>query len=284
MVESEAIWAGAMLLPEATAENVHKERDWLLPMFSDEAGKLRLVIQAFVIESLGRRILIDTCVGNDKACRPLPEWNNQQGPFLRDLANLGYPPEAIDQVVCTHLHMDHVGWNTTLQNGRWVPTFPKAQYVIGGTEWEFFSAQHEDFFKVAVDDSVRPVLAEGQALLVNDKHRLTDEVWLEAAPGHTPGQFAVRISSKGQEAVITGDLMHHPIQCRYPEWEDNYDVDRATARKTRREFCERYADTDVLVLGTHFASSCAGKIISKDGSFGFVLVGAGVGSSRTNQI
>ncbi len=271
VVESEAAWDGTMLLPNATAENVYKERDWLLPMFSDGTGKLKIVIQSFVIESLGQRILVDTCVGNNKV-RPLPEWNNLQGSFLRDLSNIGYPRESIDQVVCTHLHLDHVGWNTTLRNGKWVPTFPNAKYVIGGTEWDFFSSQKDDFFNVPVEDSVRPVFAHGQAQLVNDEHRITDEVWLEPAPGHTPGQFAVRVSSNGQGAVITGDLMHHPIQCRYPEWDDIIDFDRVTAKKTRRAFCERYADTDVLVFGSHFASSCAGKVIRKYGSFGFELV------------
>src|SRR5207249_10831170 len=126
-------------------------------------------------------------------------------------------------VLCTHLHVDHVGWNTMLREGRWVPTFPNATYLIGGTEWDFFSTAEEPFLKGPVDDSVRPVVAAGMSQLVDDAHRLTDEVWLESAPGHTPGHFSVRISSRGEEAVITGDLMHHPILCRYPEWDNKFD-------------------------------------------------------------
>jgi glyoxylase-like metal-dependent hydrolase (beta-lactamase superfamily II) len=270
VIESEVAWDGTMLLPNATVEGVKKEQDWLYPSFSDEVGRLKLSIHALVLESMGKRIVIDTCIGNDKV-RSNPEWNKLQLPFLQDLQKAGYSRESIDNVVCTHLHIDHVGWNTMLKNDKWVATFPNARYLIGGTEWDFFSRQEDDFFKPPVDDSVRPLFEEGRADLVDDKRKITDEVWLESTPGHTPGHFAVRISSKGQDAVITGDLMHHPIQCRYPEWDDNFDVDLPQAKKTRRAFCERYADTGILVLGTHFATPSAGKIVKKDDSFRFVL-------------
>jgi glyoxylase-like metal-dependent hydrolase (beta-lactamase superfamily II) len=227
-------------------------------------------IQALIIESLGKKIIVDTCIGNDKV-RSNPEWNKLQLPFLDDLKKAGYPRESIDRVVCTHLHVDHVGWNTMRKNDKWVATFPNAKYLIGGTEWDFFSRTEDPFLKDPVDDSIRPVMAEGMTELVDAKYKITDEVWLESTPGHTPGHFAVRISSKGQDAVITGDLMHHPIQCRYPEWDDNFDTDGPMAKRTRREFCERYSDSKTLVLGTHFATPSAGKIVKKDDSFRFVL-------------
>jgi glyoxylase-like metal-dependent hydrolase (beta-lactamase superfamily II) len=270
VIESEAPWDGTLLLPEATAANVRKERDWLYPTFTDDAGLLRMSIHAFVIESRGKRIVVDTCIGNDKE-RPIPEWNRQQWPFLANLEQAGYPRESVDLVLCTHLHVDHVGWNTMLRGGRWVPTFPNATYLIGGTEWDFFSTAEEPFLKGPVDDSVRPVVAAGMSQLVDDAHRLTDEVWLESTPGHTPGHFSVRISSRGEEAVITGDLMHHPILCRYPEWDNKFDYDGARAKKTRRAFCERYADSGVLVLGTHFATPSAGRIRKQDDAYRFVL-------------
>jgi glyoxylase-like metal-dependent hydrolase (beta-lactamase superfamily II) len=269
IVESEGPWDGTFLLPNATGENVQKESEWLYPTFADEGGKLRMSIHSIVIESQGKRIIVDTCIGNDKV-RSNPAWNKLHLPYLEDLQKLGHSREAIDHVVCTHLHIDHVGWNTMLKNDKWVATFPNAKYLVGGTEWDFFSRSLDPFFKDPVDDSVRPVMAEGRVDLVDDKHRITDEVWLEATPGHTPGHFAVRISSKGQDAVITGDLMHHPIQCRYPEWDDLFDVDGPQAKKTRREFCERYADTNVAVIGTHFASPSVGKIIKKDDSFRYI--------------
>ena len=271
IVESEGPWDGTFILPDATRENVRKEADWLYPTFSDEGGKLRMSIHSIVIESQGKRIIVDTCIGNDKV-RSNPAWNKLQLPYLQDLQKLGHTREAINNVICTHLHIDHVGWNTMLKDGKWVATFPNARYLVGGTEWDFFSRSEDAFFKDPVDDSVRPVMAEGRVDLVDDKHRITDEVWLEATPGHTPGHFAVRISSKGQDAVITGDLMHHPIQCRYPEWDDNFDVDGPQAKKTRRAFCERYADTDIAVIGTHFAAPSVGKILKKDDSFRYVRV------------
>ena len=270
VIESEAPWDGTLLLPEATAANVRKERDWLHPTFIDDAGLLRMSIHAFVIESRGKRIVVDTCIGNDKE-RPIPEWNRQQWPFLANLEQAGYPRESVDLVLCTHLHVDHVGWNTMLRGGTWVPTFPNATYLIGGTEWDFFSTAEEPFLKGPVDDSVRPVVAAGMSQLVDDAHRLTDEVWLESTPGHTPGHFSVRISSRGEEAVITGDLMHHPILCRYPEWDNKFDYDGPRAKKTRRAFCERYADSGVLVLGTHFATPSAGRIRKQDDAYRFVL-------------
>ncbi len=133
VIESEAPWDGTLLLPEATAANVRKERDWLHPTFTDDAGLLRMSIHAFVIESRGKRIVVDTCIGNDKE-RPIPEWNRKQWPFLANLEQAGYPRESVDLVLCTHLHVDHVGWNTMLRGGTWVPTFPNATYLIGGTE------------------------------------------------------------------------------------------------------------------------------------------------------
>jgi len=270
VIESEGPWDGTLLLPEATAANVRKEGDWLHPTFTDDGGRLRMSIHAFVIESRGRRIVVDTCIGNDKE-RPIPEWNRQQWPFLANLERAGYARESVDLVLCTHLHVDHVGWNTMLREGRWVPTFPNATYLIGGTEWDFFSTAEEPFLKGPVDDSVRPVVAAGMSQLVDDAHRLTDEVWLESTPGHTPGHFSVRISSHGEEAVITGDLMHHPILCRYPEWDNKFDYDGPRAKKTRRAFCERYADSGVLVLGTHFATPSAGRIRKQDDAYRFVL-------------
>jgi len=269
VIESEGPWDGTILLPEATAENVAKERDWLHPTFTDDAGLLRLSIHSFVLESQGRRIVVDTCIGNDKE-RPIPEWSGQHWPYLANLAAAGYAPESIDCVLCTHLHVDHVGWNTTLRDGKWVPTFPNATYLVGGTEWDFFSRAEDPFLKGPVDDSVRPVMAEGRSHLVDETHRLTDEVWLESTPGHTPGHFSVRISSRGEEAVITGDCLHHPILIRYPEWDNRFDTDGARAKRTRREFCERYADSGVLVFGTHFATPSAGRIVRGGDSYRFV--------------
>lgn len=271
VVELEESWDGTMLLPNATPENLKKEADWLYPAFTDDSGKLKLSVHTLIVESQGTRILVDTCIGNDKVRNAFPQWTNLHLPYLERLDNAGSPRHSVDRVVCTHLHVDHVGWNTMLEKGKWVPTFPNAKYLIGGTEWDFFSRLEDEFHKGPVDDSVRPVMSDGLGQLVDSNHRITDEVWLEPTPGHTPGHFSVRISSAGENAVITGDMMHHPLQCRYPEWDDNYDNDGPLAKKTRRAFCERYADTGTLVFGTHFATPSAGKIVKHDDSFRFVI-------------
>ena len=267
-VESEGAWPGTWILPNGTAENLRKEAGWLAPNFIDEQGRCRMSIHALVIESQGKRIIVDTCIGNDKR-RSNPVWNQLSLPFLDDLKRAGHPREAIEFVVCTHLHVDHVGWNTMLNDGKWVPTFPNARYVIGGVEWDFWSKFDDADTRVLVDDSIRPVVDHGMAELVDSIYRITDEVRLEPTPGHTPGHHSVRISSNGHEAVITGDLVHHPVQFAYPEWKDNFDSDSAQAAKTRRAFVERYADRDVLVLGTHFGGPTCGKIVSKGSGFRF---------------
>jgi glyoxylase-like metal-dependent hydrolase (beta-lactamase superfamily II) len=271
IIESEAAWPGTWLLPDATPERIAKERqgkDWL-SVFTDEKGKLRMSIHALVIESKGKRIIVDTCIGNDKV-RSNPAWSKLQLPFMSDLKNAGYTPDQIDNVVCTHLHVDHVGWNTKMVDGKWVPTFDNAQYIIGGTEWDYWSTFDGADMRDPVEDSVRPVVDRGKAKMVESNHKITDEVWLEPTPGHTPGHHSVRISSKGQDAVITGDLMHHPVQCAYPEWDDGFDSDLPQAKKTRRAFCEKYADSNVIVFGTHFATPSCGKIQKSGDAFRFV--------------
>jgi glyoxylase-like metal-dependent hydrolase (beta-lactamase superfamily II) len=198
-----------------------------------------------------------------------PPWNMLQTSFLGDLENSGFPRDSITHVICTHLHVDHVGWNTMLVGERWVPTFPKARYLIGRKEWEHWSVATDKFTKDPIDDSVRPIVDAGLADQVEDTHRVIGEVWLEPTPGHTPGHFSVRISSSGQEAVITGDLMHHPVQCAHPDWNCGFDSNPDQARSTRRAFIERYADRPVLVFGTHFATPSAGHIVREGDGYRF---------------
>ncbi|MBK5104963.1 MAG: MBL fold metallo-hydrolase [Burkholderiales bacterium] len=248
------------MFPAATPELVQRHA-WLKPHFAHEDGRLFGSIHSFVIESGKRRIIVDTCVGNDKA-RAVQAWNMLQGPFLEQLAEAGFPPESIDTVLCTHLHVDHVGWNTRLVNGKWLPTFPNARYLFGRREWEHWSseaAQHRD--GDVMGDSVRPIVDAGLAELVDMNHVLTPEVRLEPTPGHTPGHVSVRISSQGEEAVITGDLMHHPLQCAEPDLANNFDVDADAARRTRRDFLARHSNKPVLVLGTHFAPPTGGWVV-----------------------
>jgi glyoxylase-like metal-dependent hydrolase (beta-lactamase superfamily II) len=265
IVEMEGPTRGDFLFADATPDGILSHA-WLRPDFAFDDGKLNICIQALVIESCGRRIVVDTCVGNDKV-RSNPMWNKLQGAFLSDMETAGFPVDSIDTVVCTHLHVDHVGWNTRWTGVGWVPTFTQARYLFGRTEWEHWSesteAEDDDVAeeRVVVEDSVRPVVDAGLVDLVESNHRLTDEVRLEPTPGHTPGHVSVRIRSRGEEAVITGDLIHHPIQCAEIDWASRFDVDPDQARQTRRAFLTRCAEEGTRVLGTHFATPTAGRVV-----------------------
>jgi len=269
LMEQEPIWPGTMVLQDATEDNVKREGEWLTPFCKD--NKFRLSIHALLVESEGRRILVDTCVGNDKIRPGFTEWNQMHLPFLDELAKHGVTRESVDTLICTHLHLDHVGWNTMLQNGKWVPTFPKARLVMVKREWEHWDKfEGQADFKNPIEDSVRPIMAAGLADLVDANHRITGEVVLESTPGHTPGHTSVRISSKGENAVITGDMIHHPIQVAHPEWVCEFDNDSPMANETRKAFVERYCDKPVSVIGTHFAGPTSGHIVREKGGFKFV--------------
>jgi glyoxylase-like metal-dependent hydrolase (beta-lactamase superfamily II) len=267
--EQQPVWKGTMITANATADAIKAEREWLGP-FIDDTGKILLSIHALLVESEGRRILVDTCVGNDKPRPNFKDFNMLHTPFLADLEKAGVPRDSIDTVLCTHLHLDHVGWNTMLVNGHWQVTFPKAKYMMCQREWEHWSKFDGAIdFKLPIEDSVRPVIDAGLAELVEPNRRLTGEVYLEPTPGHTPGHVSVRISSRGENAVITGDLMHHPIQVAHPDWVCDFDTDPAMASDTRKKFVERFCDQPVQVLGTHFAGPSSGHIVRSGGKFLF---------------
>jgi glyoxylase-like metal-dependent hydrolase (beta-lactamase superfamily II) len=263
----------AALYPASTPEAIERHRHWLEPRLLDPAtGLLVLGIHSYLIRSRNHTILVDACSGNDRPRPNKPRYHMKNWPFLENLARTGVAPEDVDFVLCTHLHVDHVGWNTRLVEGKWVPTFPNARYLFGRKEWEHWSSEHARHRDGDVmDDSVRPIIDAGLAELVDMHHVLTPEVRLEPTPGHTPGHVSVRISSRGEEAVITGDLMHHPLQCAEPDLANNFDVDAAAARRTRREFLARYSDTPVLVLGTHFAPPTGGWIVAAAQAWRFDL-------------
>jgi glyoxylase-like metal-dependent hydrolase (beta-lactamase superfamily II) len=267
VVEIEGPSPGTFLFEEATPEWLLRHA-WLQPAFLTEDGRTIGSIHCFVVQSEGRRIVVDTCVGNDKR-REVKNWHMRQGRFLEDLREAGFAREDVDTVLCTHLHVDHVGWNTMLEGRRWVPTFPKARYLFGRQEWAHWQGEPQGPDREVRNDSVRPVLQAGLADLVESDHRLTTEVFLEPTPGHTPGHVSVRIVSRGEEAVITGDLMHHPVQCAETSWASRFDVDPEQARRTRRAFLARYADRPVLVLGTHFAAPTGGRVVREGVAFRF---------------
>ncbi len=269
VIESE----GPLLSPfeifmDCTQAHLDANRDWLVPRHQDAAsGLLTITIQSFLIRQPGLTILVDCCGGNDKE-RARPHFHRQRRPWLDTLRAAGAEPEDVDIVLCTHLHVDHVGWNTRLENGRWVPTFPKARYLIAQREWDYWRnagpaalVRTGDF----ITDSVLPIFASGQADLIGDAHALGSGMSIEPAHGHTPGQMMLRIDGGGREALLTADLMHHPLQLRYPEWSTRFCVDPVQARQTRMNFCKEHAGSGRLVFPTHFASPTGGTI-ERDGN------------------
>ncbi len=249
-----------VILPDAKPENV-LGIEWLRPHFVDAEGRLITSIFSLLVESQDERIVIDTCLGNDKP-RAVPDWNERQGAFLDEIAAAGFPRQSVDYVACTHLHPDHVGWNTILRDGEWRPTFPNARYLFSERDWEWLDKAPVTPLGDYCGDSVRPIFAAGLADVVRPDHDITDEVRLVSMPGHSPGHCAVRISSRGEHAIVTGDLIHHPCQMARPGWCSPFDFDRQTALRTRERFLEDLSDAPVLVIGTHFATPTAGRIVS----------------------
>ena len=254
----------AGLTPELLAEN----RNWLQPAALDDNDVLQLCMQSYVVKTPHHTIMIDSCIGNDKPRKGRPAWNMKtDDTYMRGLAAAGFSVEDIDYVFCTHLHVDHVGWNTRLENGRWVPTFPKARYVFGKTEYDYWAEQNTKAANPVYLDSVLPVVEADRAEMVKDDHALGDHVRLLPTPGHTPGHVAVCFGKGSDEAVMSGDLMHSPLQTRYPELSVNFDVDKAQSAATRRSFLERYCDTKTLCCTAHFPSPSVGRIKRWDNGF-----------------
>ena len=256
------------LFPGIAPQDFAPYLPWLAPHFYVPADdRFPMSIQAFIVRTPHYTILVDTCVGNDKK-RGNPLWNLQQTPFLERLKAAGVTPGQVDFVLCTHLHVDHVGWNTSLVNGRWEPTFPNARYVFNQGEYDFWSKTTDEEQAETFRDSVLPILEAGKAELVSGAHEITAGVVLEPTPGHTPGHCSVHLGGGGgAEAVITGDMMHHPLQLLQPERCSRFAWDPALARATRRAFLERYAERDVRIVGTHFAPPTHGRVVGHQDAF-----------------
>jgi glyoxylase-like metal-dependent hydrolase (beta-lactamase superfamily II) len=257
------------LTPELLAEN----RAWLEPDAIDPAtGNLVLCIQSYVVRTPHHTILIDSCVGNDKPRPTRPFWDRLKGDtYMRGLAEAGIGVDDIDFVMCTHLHVDHVGWNTRLENGRWVPTFPKARYVFSRKELDYWTGQVGQADVPWIEDSVLPIVAAKRVELVTSDHALNDHVRLQPTPGHTPDHYAVELGRGATQAVVAGDLIHSPLQARYPEISMRADFDPQQAAVTRRRFLESNCDTSTLVCTAHFPSPSAGHVTRWGDGFRFVF-------------
>jgi glyoxylase-like metal-dependent hydrolase (beta-lactamase superfamily II) len=243
---------------------------WLYPHFvGDDDAILNLSVHALLVEAPGMRLVVDTCVGNDRP-REITGGEPLSTPFLQHLGEAGWTRSGVDVVVCTHLHVDHVGWNTMRENGAWVPTFPNARYLIGRREYELMSTVEDPEQAAMLGDSIAPIFAAGLVDLVEMDHAISPEVRLTPSIGHSPGHVSVAIESEGERAVITGDIAHHPCQLAHPDWTLG-DHDRAVAALTRSRLFAAWADQPILVIGTHFAAPTAGRIVRDGAAFRFVV-------------
>ena len=267
------------LFTNAKDDVIEANRCWLDERFIEpKSGRFILSHHSYVVRTSRWSAIVDTCCGNQKWRPRTPFWNELNQPYLENLRALGVEPDEVDFVMCTHLHVDHVGWNTRLIDGRWVPTFPRARYLMGRTEYDFWKQKHDENPEQSVnhgsfEDSVLPVVACGQADFVETDHCLFDDhkatVRFSAAPGHSIGNMMIHLSDGSDQAIMSGDVIHHPIQCAAPGFANAADYDPIAALKTRIGLLERVADTSTLLLPGHFPGPTAGRVVSHADAFRF---------------
>jgi glyoxylase-like metal-dependent hydrolase (beta-lactamase superfamily II) len=259
----------ASCLPQATPAELRKS-PWLYPHFvSEDDTTLKLSVHALLVEAPGLKLVVDTCIGNDRP-REITGGQPLATPFLQHLGKVGWSRDGVDTVICTHLHVDHVGWNTMLENDKWVPTFPKARYLIGRREYDFWSTCDDEEQQAMLGDSVKPIFDAGLVQLVELDHVISPEIRLTPSIGHTPGHVSVMIESEGARAVTTGDMAHHPCQLAHPDWSLG-DNEPNVAALTRARLFAEWADQTILVIGTHFAAPTAGHVVRDGAAFRFAV-------------
>lgn len=262
IIEMECGFTPALeFLPNLTKEQLDESRSWLSPAALDANDNLVLCFQSYLVQIAGQNILVDSCVGNDKDRAARPLWHRKKdNAFMSGLKRAGIGPDDIDYVMCTHLHVDHVGWNTKLENGRWVPTFPKARYLFAKTELDFWLAENAKAEVAPIADSVVPIVEAKACDIITSDYSLNDLVSVFPSPGHTIDHYGVKVGKPGADAVFTGDLIHSPLQARYPDLTMRVDYNPAQGAASRRKFLETYCDTNTVCCFAHFPSPSKGYV------------------------
>jgi glyoxylase-like metal-dependent hydrolase (beta-lactamase superfamily II) len=254
-----------VMVAELTSDSIGSDAAWLIPNYLTEDIEILVAIQSMCIEDAGRRIVVDTCFGDlkDLPYEGLPRMGRG---YLDRIAAAGFERTAVDTVLCTHLHLDHIGWNTMKPaddpdnpGAEWVPTFPNARYLFGDTDLTHW-LEHDGEGHTDLSQSVRPILAAGLCERVEMTATISEHVRLVPTPGHTPGHCSVLIESAGERAMISGDMFHHPVQIAHPEWPSVPDNDPVTAVATRGRMLPQLADDGILLIGTHFNVPTAGYV------------------------
>jgi glyoxylase-like metal-dependent hydrolase (beta-lactamase superfamily II) len=277
IIESEApLFDPLTFFPTLGKELLEENLSWLRPTYIDPAsGQLMLCIQSYVVRTKHHTILIDSCVGNHKERANYPFWHQMTSDrYERNLAAAGVTMADIDYVMCTHMHVDHVGWNTKLENGKWVPTFPNAKYVMSRTDhdhWEALAKKPDtEVYQVnTYNDSVLPIVEARKAEFVSGDHAMCGCLTLKPAPGHTPGQIRVDLDSRGKRAIFAGDALHNPVQVPLWKWNSCFCEDRDLARQSRHTLLADCVEQGALLMPAHFAPPHAAYV--KDKGDGFEL-------------
>ena len=277
VVESEGPFAPvASLLPgfDRSALTAAGADLWLRPDFLSAEDVVVMSFHSFIIRTRGLTVLVDACVGNDKDRPHRPAWHQRRSSaFLDQMRACGLSPDDIDIVMCTHLHADHVGWNTVLRDGRWVPTFPRARYLFSKEELTFWEKQHREALASGAPvpnhgsyaDSVLPVVEAGCADLIGPNHDLAPGLRIEALPGHTPGNSVLTLRSAGKQAVFTGDVLHTPVQVAFPHWSSRFCEDPELSARSRARLLDEVCDSGTMVMAAHFPSPTAGVVEAEGG-------------------
>ncbi|MED7953686.1 MBL fold metallo-hydrolase [Streptomyces sp. BE303] len=273
------------IVPGLPTGEWERNADWLAPDHWDRAGDdYRGALQTWVVRHGGRTVLVDTSVGDGRQRPHSPHFHDRRSDFLDRLEAAGVRPEDVDVVVNTHLHADHVGWNTVARDGEWVPAFPNATYYLPAADHAAIDPDGPESGPAPADadarvwreerrlmfaDSIAPVVRSGQAVLWEGGHRLDEALTLEPAPGHTPGSSVLRLASRGERAVFVGDLLHSPVQLLHPACNSCFCEDPARAAASRQRVLQRAADTRELVVPAHFAG--AGAVEVRRAGSGFAV-------------
>jgi len=259
------------MFPKFDQEAFDAQKSWMVPEHVQE-GSDRLIgsVHTWVVKTGRHTILIDTCLGNHKD-RHNPGWNKLNTPFLERLEACGCHPDSVDFVMCTHLHVDHVGWNTKLENGRWVPTFNNARYLFAKREYAHWETEHRtkglETNGGSFDDSVLPVVEAGKAVMIESDHQPDPLLTIRDYPGHTPGSIAINLKDQGRQACFSGDIMHHPIQVYHPDWSSQFCWDQAMSAVSRRKLLEDCVESNALLCPAHFPGANAGFVKPEGNSF-----------------
>ena len=277
----------ATAFPGVHLDHFHQHLDWISPFYDFDSESIIISTHSYVVKTPQFTTIVDTCIGNDKnriGSGPLfktnkgvlSQWNNRNSSYLDNLMQSGVDPQEVDYVMCTHMHADHVGWNTKLQNGHWVPTFPNAQYLFSQTELDGMLEQtgnpFDEYLRLAYEDSVLPIIQSGQSIIIDSDFDLGKGITILPTPGHSPGHYCIELRAHNAHGILTGDVLHNPIQVCYPHWTTMFCEDKEQANKTRMKLVDDLTDSDIIVLAAHFSGTTAGKIVSDSNGTKFNLL------------